>query len=80
MSSVKNIVVEMLSTFESKSRLSAKQLREQLHQCWPVPNSASYVEQLGKELREEMKQALEVVSICFGNIGVDVLCYPFIVL
>ena len=62
MSSVKNIVVEMLSTFESKSRLSAKQLREQLHQCWPVPNSASYVEQLGKELREEMKQALEVVS------------------
>lgn len=62
MSSVKNVLVEMLSTFESKGRMSAKQLREQLHQCWPVSNSASAMEQLGKELREEMKQSLEVVS------------------
>ena len=52
----------MLSTFDAKSRTSTKQLKEQLHQGWPVSNSAVAIEQLGKELRDEMKQSLEVVS------------------
>lgn len=63
MTSIKNVLVEMLSTFDAKSRMSAKQLREQLHQCWPVSNSTTAIEQLGKELRDEMKQSLEVVGV-----------------
>ena len=61
MSSIKTVLMEMLSTFDAKSRMSAKQLREQLHQGWPVSNSSVAMEQLGKELRDEMKQSLEVV-------------------
>ena len=63
MSSVKTVLIEMLSTFDAKSRLSAKQLKEQLHTCWPVPNSRVALDQLRKELRDEMKQSLEVVSL-----------------
>ena len=62
MTSVKAILTEMLSTFEAKSRMSAKQLKEQLHTCWPVPHSRVTLDQLKKELRDEMKQSLEVVS------------------
>ena len=62
MSSVKTVLIEMLSTFDAKSRLSAKQLKEQLHTCWPVPNSRVALDQVRKELRDEMKQSLEVVS------------------
>ena len=65
MSSVKTVLIEMLSTFDAKSRLSAKQLKEQLHTCWPVPNSRVALDQLRKELRDEMKQSLEVVSSSF---------------
>lgn len=62
MSSVKAVLIEMLSTFDAKSRLGAKQLKDQLHTCWPVPNSRVALDQLRKELRDEMKQSLEVVS------------------
>ena len=62
MTSVKAILTEMLSTFEAKSRMSAKHLKDQLHACWPVPNSRVTMDQLKKELRDEMKQSLEVVS------------------
>ncbi len=62
MSSVKTVLIEMLSTFDAKSRLSAKQLKDQLHTCWPVPNSRVALDQLQKELRDEMKQSLEVVG------------------
>lgn len=62
MASIKTVLIEMLSTFDAKSRTGAKQLKEQLHQGWPVSNSAVAIEQLGKELRDEMKQSLEVVS------------------
>ena len=65
MASIKTVLMEMLSTFDAKSRLSAKQLREQLHHCWPVSNSSIAIEQLGKELRDEMKQSLEVVRLVF---------------
>lgn len=61
MASIKTVLMEMLSTFDAKSRMSAKQLREQLHQGWPVSNSSVAMEQLGRELRDEMKQSLEVV-------------------
>ena len=61
MASIKTVLMEMLSTFDAKSRMGAKQLREQLHQGWPVSNSSVAMEQLGKELREEMRQSLEVV-------------------
>lgn len=63
MSSIKTVLLEMLSMFDAKSRLSGKQLREQLHNCWPASNSSIAMEQLGKELRDEMKQSLEVVSL-----------------
>ena len=49
--------------FDSKSRTGTKQLREQLHQGWPVSNSSVALEQLGKDLREEMKQSLEMVRL-----------------
>ena len=65
MASIKTVIMEMLSSFDAKSRMSAKQLREQLHQGWPVSNSSVAIEQLGKELRDEMKQSLEVVSTPF---------------
>ena len=61
MASIKTVLMEMLSTFDAKSRMGAKQLREQLFQGWPVSNSSVAIEQLGKELRDEMKQSLEVV-------------------
>ena len=63
MASIKTVLMEILSTFDAKSRTSAKQLRDQLHLGWPVSNSSVAVQQLGKELRDEMKQSLEVVSI-----------------
>lgn len=61
MASIKTVLMEVLSTFDAKSRMSAKQLREQLHLGWPVSNSSVAMEQLGKELRDEMKQSLEMV-------------------
>lgn len=63
MASIKTVLMEILSTFDAKSRTSAKQLRDQLHLGWPVSNSSVAMQQLGKELRDEMKQSLEVVSV-----------------
>ncbi len=62
MTSIKTVLIEMLSTFEAKGKMGAKQLREQLHQAWPVPDSRAAIEQLRRELKDEMKQSLEVVS------------------
>ena len=61
MTSIKTVLIEMLSTFEAKSKMGAKQLKEQLHMGWPVPSSQGYLEQLRKELKAEMRQQLEVV-------------------
>lgn len=70
MASIKTVLMEILSTFDAKSRTSAKQLRDQLHLGWPVSNSSVAMQQLGKELRDEMKQSLEVVSgVCRGREG-----------
>ena len=62
MSSMKAVVYEMLSTFEHKGKMGAKQIKEHLHTAWPVPDSRSQLERLRVELRNEMRQALEVVS------------------
>ena len=61
MTSIKTVLIEMLSTFEAKGKMGAKQLKEQLHMGWPVPSSQGYLEQLRKELKAEMRQQLEVV-------------------
>lgn len=61
MSSIKTVLIEMLSTFEAKGKMGAKQLKEQLHMGWPVPSSQGYLDQLKKELKAEMRQQLEVV-------------------
>ena len=74
MTSVKAILTEMLSTFEAKSRLSAKHLKDQLHSCWPVPHSRVTLDQLKKELRDEMKQSLEVVSSSIFSQVYNMIC------
>ena len=61
MTSIKTVLIEMLSTFEAKGRMGAKQLKEQLHSAWPIPDSTVALAHLRKELVEEMKQSLEVV-------------------
>ena len=63
MMSIKTVLIEMLSSFEAKGRMGSKQLKEQLHQAWPVPDSRVALEQLRKELRDELRQSLEVVSV-----------------
>ena len=62
MSSIKTVVIEMLSIFESKGKAGAKQIKEHLHTAWPVPDSRSQLENLRATLKEEMKASLEVVS------------------
>ena len=54
----------MLSTFEAKGKMGAKQLKEQLHLGWPVPDSRAALGQLRKDLQDEMRQSLEVVCVC----------------
>ena len=68
MTSIKTVLIEMLSTFEAKGKMGAKQLKEQLHMGWPVPSSQGYLEQLRKELKAEMRQQLEVVR-WWGGVG-----------
>ena len=65
MSSIKTVLIEMLSQFEAKGKLGAKVIREQLHSAWPVPGSRSAYDQLRKELLEQLKQELEVVGASF---------------
>lgn len=67
MSSIKAVVVEMLSIFESKGKAGAKQIKEHLHTAWPVPDSRSQLEKLRAELRQEMRQELELVSVSLNN-------------
>ena len=62
MFSIKTVINEMLSMFESKGKMGAKQIKEQLHTAWPVPDSRSQLESLKKELRSEMRRSLELVS------------------
>ena len=62
MSSIKTVLIEMLSQFEAKGKLGAKVIREQLHSAWPVPGSRSAHDQLRRELLEQLKQELEVVG------------------
>ena len=62
MSSIKTVLIEMLSQFEAKGKLGAKVIREQLHSAWPVPGSRSSHDQLRRELLEQLKQELEVVG------------------
>ena len=62
MSSIKTVLIEMLSQFEAKGKLGAKVIREQLHSAWPVPGSRSAHDQLRRDLLEQLKQELEVVS------------------
>ena len=45
--------------------MGAKQLKEQLHTAWPIPDSTVALAHLRKELVNDMKQSLEVVrSVC----------------
>ena len=62
MSPVENIFEDMLLTF-----LSLQQ------QCWPVSSSASCVQQLGKEIQQETKQALEEVNFHHEDINASIL-------
>ena len=62
MSSIKTVVNEMLSIFESKGKMGAKQIKEQLHTAWPVPDSRSQLESLKRELQNEMRRSLELVG------------------
>ena len=62
MSSIKAVVVEMLSIFELKGKSGAKQIKDHLHTAWPVPDSRSQLEKLKSELKEEMAKSFEVVS------------------
>ena len=62
MSSIKTVLIEMLSQFEAKGKLGAKVIREQLHSAWPVPGSRTAQEQLRRELLGQLKQELEVVG------------------
>ena len=67
MSSIKTVLIEMLSQFEAKGKLGAKVIREQLHSAWPVPGSRSAQDQLRRELLSQLKQELEVVSVASGH-------------
>lgn len=67
MSSIKTVLMEMLSQFEAKGKLGAKVIREQLHSAWPVPGSRSAHDQLRRELLDQLKQELEVVGVLDGN-------------
>ena len=62
MSSIKTVLIEMLSQFEAKGKLGAKVIREQLHSAWPVPGSRTAQDQLRRELLGQLKQELEVVG------------------
>ena len=62
MSPVENSFDETLLTF-----LSLQQ------QCWPVPSSASCVQQLGKEIEQETKQAFEEVNFHHEDINASIL-------
>ena len=62
MSSIKTVINEMMSMFESKGKMGAKQIKEQLHTAWPVPDSRSQMEALKRELQAEMRRSLELVS------------------
>ena len=62
MSSIKTVLIEMLSQFEAKGKMGAKVIREQLHSAWPVPGSRSVHETLRRELLQQLKHELEVVS------------------
>jgi hypothetical protein len=61
MSSIKTVVIEMLSIFESKGKAGAKQIKDHLHSAWPVPDSRSQLEKLRSQLKQEMTTSLEVV-------------------
>ena len=74
MSSIKTVLIEMLSQFEAKGKLGAKVIREQLHSAWPVPGSRSSHDQLRRELLEQLKQDLEVVSSPSFFSSVNLLC------
>ena len=63
MTSIKAVLIEMLSTFEAKGKMGAKQLKEQLHTAWPIPDSTVALAHLRRELANEMKQSLEVVCV-----------------
>ena len=63
MSSIKTVINEMLSMFESKGKMGAKQIKDQLHTAWPVPDSRSQMELLKKELQNEMRRSLDLVSL-----------------
>lgn len=63
MSSIKAVLIEMLSQFEAKGKLGAKVIREQLHSAWPVSGSRTAHDQLRRELLGQLKQELEVVSL-----------------
>lgn len=63
MSSIKTVLMEMLSQFEAKGKMGAKVIREQLHSAWPVPGSRTLQEQLRKEMLQQLNHELEVVSV-----------------
>ena len=70
MSSIKTVLIEMLSMFESKGKMGAKHLKDNLHSAWPVPDSRSALGQLRKELLAELYQSLDVVRhacTCMNN-------------
>lgn len=62
MSSIKTVLIEMLSQFEAKGKMGAKVIREQLHTAWPVPGSRTIQEQVRKEMLQQLNHELEVVS------------------
>ena len=62
MSSIKTVLIEMLSQFEAKGKMGAKVIREQLHSAWPVPGSRSVQDTLSRELLQQLTHELEVVS------------------
>ena len=68
MTSIKTVLIEMLSTFEAKGKMGAKQLKEQLHMGWPVPSSQGYLEQLRKELKAAIGSG-EIPEGCGGVRG-----------
>lgn len=69
MSSIKTVLIEMLSQFEAKGKMGAKVIREQLHTAWPVPGSRTIQEQVRKEMLQQLNHELEVVStgVCVGG-------------
>ena len=63
--------------FESKGKMGAKQIKEQLHTAWPVPDSRSQMEALKRELQAEMRRSLELVSKIIVTCTVLVCEYLF---